>query len=131
MRTFHVGGPFVRCSSLTDLAGSLSIQRLRSLGVHTLTLNPRERIVGGFGIRIEPKEREGFHHVGGERRGDVDPAGAGVGDGKAEGVEVELAADAAAGEERRLGAVFAIAQDRRSEMGAMGAELMGAPGQGA
>ena len=64
-------------------------------------------------------------------RGDVDPAGAGVGDGEAEGVEVELAADAAAGEERGLGAVFAIAEDRRSEMGAMGAELMGAPGQGA
>ncbi len=69
--------------------------------------------------------------MGGQGCGDVDAAGAGVGDGEGAGVEVELAAHPAAGEEGGLGAVFAVAQDRRSEMGAMGAELMGAPGQGA
>src|SRR5215203_962412 len=81
--------------------------------------------------RVEPEEVEALLHMRRQRRGDVDrPARPRVRDDDAPGQEVELVLEAA----RQLPVldveVFRVADDRMADMGGVGAQLVGAPGDG-
>ena len=72
-------------------------------------------------------EAEGLHRLGemvGQLGLDVELAAIGMIDADAAGMEVHLAADPA-GQERFLQAIFAVADDRVADRGAMEAELVG------
>src|SRR5581483_11957065 len=74
------------------------------------------------------EELPGRLHMRGQRRLGGDPALLRMRDADGAGVEVELARQVLAGELRLRAAIFAVAEDWRSQDDAMGAELMRSPG---
>ena len=100
----------------------------RSLFVHALHAISSSSANGSPAIGGEPEEFPEAAHMRRQRGGHPQRSAVGVRDFEAARVQVQAMRRRAPGELRRGAAILAVAEDRRAERGAMGAQLMRAPG---